>query len=71
MDAQGRLDFYNRFMEAFSEALAGRRILELSDDELYVLQDFLWAATDDVVSEWARREMRKRSPFPPVERETL
>lgn len=69
MSADERLAFYNRFYEAFFREMDGRQLFQLSGDELNVLQDFLWASHDDVVSEWSRREMMARSPFPRIEQE--
>ena len=68
MNASERLAFYNRFYDAFFRELDERSVRDLTNEELHVLHDFLWASTDDVVSEWARRKMMDESPIPRAER---
>ena len=68
MNSQEQLDFYNHLFDGFKGLLKGRWMPELSEAELHVLQDFLWAAHDDVVSDWSRRDMMARSPLPRVKR---
>ena len=50
LNSQEQLDFYTHLFDGFKGLLKGRWMPELSKAELHVLQDFLWAAHDDVVS---------------------
>lgn len=48
--------------EAWDEIMEGSFWHEITDDELYRLQAYLWAMHQDSLMEWTRRQMREKDP---------
>lgn len=55
-------DKAERLGELWEEAVGTGFWSELTDDELYRIESFLWTTHQDALMEWTRRQMRKADP---------
>ena len=46
---------------AWEQALGNEFWKEISDDDLYYIEGWLWGTHEDALSEWTRREMQKKA----------